>query len=171
MEFPLLFSLHFQETQICTSQIHVIFFFLSLVWQPFPLSGTSFILSLNLCNAKSHKSFISLQKDAIIHGYCRVPSQPKWAWLYFDSRHRFATLGSNLSPSEQPQHSSKVSIPRQREFSPSMHILSPVYKIISLSLVLMHFVWLPCYNIYYLSRFLLDFFLITLSISFILIVT
>lgn len=111
MEFPLLFSLHFQETQICTSQIHVIFFFLSLVWQPFPLSGTSFILSLNLCKAKSHKSFISLQKDGIIHGYCRVPSQPKWAWLYFDSRHRFATLGSNLSPSEQPQHSSKVSIP------------------------------------------------------------
>ena len=62
MKLPLLFSLHFQETQICTSQIHIIFFFLSLVWQPFPLSGTSFILSLNLCKAKSHKSSYLFKK-------------------------------------------------------------------------------------------------------------
>lgn len=157
MEFPLLFQPSLSETQICTSQTCVIFFFLSLVWQPFPLSGTSFILSLNLCKAKSHKSFISLQKDGIIHGYCRVPSQ-RSEHGFILIRHRFATLGSNLLLNS---HSIplKVSIPGSVN-SPFYAHSEPVYKIISLSLVLMHFVWLPCYNIYHLSLFLLDFFLI-----------
>lgn len=59
MYLPFCFSLCSWKT----SQMYtVLFFSLSLVGQPFPWLGTSFILFLNCCKAKSHKFFPFLKR-------------------------------------------------------------------------------------------------------------
>lgn len=63
MYLPYLFNLCSWKTLTWHSQMHTMFFFIpSLLWQPFILPETSFILFLNLYKAKSHKFFTFFKK-------------------------------------------------------------------------------------------------------------
>lgn len=152
----------------------VLFFSPSLVWQPFPLPGTSFTLFLNRCKAKSYKFFpffkmVILSLDTFqclfnqrVLGFCLI--------LHTDLPRLevFSLLLNNLSIAPKCPSSTSPS-QREKESSPFPFSDSALYtKSVMLSLVLLHLRFVSVVTVlYHLSLFFLDFFLMTLFMTFI----